>query len=372
MKSRPAVPIIVDGHLDLATNAMILNRDLTRSVKEIREKERKLGWKDYQDRGKGTVALPQLREGKVGLVITTMISRFSENGSPLHTMALPGWHSPQQAFAHAQCQLAWYREMETLGEMVQITTKESLASHFDMWTTATDSEQKKPIGYILALEGADSIVNLDYLHRFYEQGLRSIGISHFGPGRYAGGTHSDGSGLSQNGKELLREMNKLHLQLDLTHLTDKGFFEALDIFEGPVVASHQNCRTIIPGERQFSDEQIQCIIDRDGILGGALDTWMLYPNFQLGKDDPKACDIRMECLVDHFDHICQIAGNCNHIGFGSDLDGLFGLEQTPHDMDTIADLQKFDAILENRGYNQKDRENIFYGNWIRTLNRMLK
>ncbi len=371
MKNIPKVPFIVDGHLDLATNAMTLNRDLTRTVHEIREKERRLGWTDYQDRGQGTVALPELREGNVGLVLATIISRYSENGSPLHTMALKGWHSPQQAYAHAQCQLAWYHEMEASGEMIQITTKKGLAEHIKSWTESTDDTGKKPIGYILALEGADSIVDLDYLHTYHELGLRSIGISHFGPGRYAAGTHSEGSGVTSIGKELLKEMNQLPIQLDLTHLTDKGFFEALDIFQGSVIASHQNCRSIIPGERQFSDEQIRCIIERKGIVGGALDTWMLYPDFKLDKDDPKERDIHIELLVDHFDHICQMAGNSEHVGFGSDLDGLFGLEQTPHDMDTIADLQKFDAILEKRGYNSKDRENIFSGNWIRTLNKVM-
>ena len=197
------VPLIVDGHLDLATNAMTLNRDLTRTVEEIREKERRLGWKDYQDRGQGTVALPELREGNVGLVLATLISRYSENGSPLHTMALKGWHSPHQAYAHAQCQLAWYSEMEFSGEMVQITTKNGLSEHLALWTESTDNDSKKPIGFILALEGADSIVNLDYLHTYHEMGLRSIGISHFGPGRYAAGTHSDGSGLTSIGKRVV-------------------------------------------------------------------------------------------------------------------------------------------------------------------------
>lgn len=371
MKNKSKIPFIVDGHLDLATNAMSLNRDLTRTVKEIRAKERHLGWKDYQDRGQGTVALPELREGNIGLVLATIISRYSEDGSSLPTMALKGWHSPRQAYAHAQCQLAWYREMEDAGEMVQITTKKGLTEHIKLWTENQDGETKRPIGYILSLEGADSIVNLDYLHTYHEQGLRSIGISHFGPGRYAAGTHSDGSGLTSIGKELLKEMNHIPIQLDLTHLTDKGFFEALDIFQGSVVASHQNCRSIVPGERQFSDEQIRSIIHRNGIIGGALDTWMLFPGFQLDKDNPKEHDIRMEYLVDHFDHICQMAGNSDHIGFGSDLDGLFGLEQTPHDMNTIADLQKFDSILQQRGYTEKDRDNIFSGNWIRTLNMVL-
>jgi membrane dipeptidase len=371
MKDTATVPFIVDGHLDLATNAMVLNRDLTKTVHQIREKEKALGWKDYQDRGRGTVALPELRKGCVGLVLATMISRFSKNGSPLHTMALKGWHSPRQAYAHAQGQLAWYREMEASGEMVQITEKKALSDHLELWMEDGAEAENKPIGYILALEGADSIVDLDYLHTYHEQGLRSISISHFGPGRYAAGTHSDGSGLTSIGKELLKKMNQLPIQLDLTHLTDKGFFEALDIFQGSVVASHQNCRTIVPGERQFSDEQIRCILERDGIIGGALDTWMLYPNFQLNKDDPKERDIGMERLVDHFDHICQMAGNSEHVGFGSDLDGLFGLEQTPHNMNTIADLQKFDTILKDRGYSPNDRDNLFYKNWIKTLNRIL-
>ena len=362
---------IVDGHLDLATNAMMMNRDLTQSVKLIREKERKLGWTDFQDRGNGTVALPELREGNVGLVFSTMISRYSDVGEPLETMVVPGWNSPQQAYANAMCQLAWYSEMEAVGQMVQINSRNGLSQHLELWQDASVEKENKPIGYILALEGADSIVNLDYIHKYHELGLRSIGISHYGPGRFAAGTHSDGSGLTQLGKDLLKEMNSLSIQLDLTHLTDKGFFEAIDIFQGQVIASHQNCRSLVPGERQFTDEQIQCILDRDGVLGGSLDVWMLHPDFKMGVDDPRKLKIDMERLVDHFDHICQMAGDSKHIAFGSDLDGLFGLEQTPYDMDSIADLHLYGAILEKRGYSQEDIDNIFCKNWIRTLHKVL-
>jgi membrane dipeptidase len=372
MSSTSKFSFIVDGHLDLATNAMSMNRDLTQSVETIRRKEKDLGWTDFQDRGKGTVALPELRKGNIGLVITTMISRFSEAGDPLDTMALPGWHSPQQAYAHAQCQLAWYREMEELGEMAQIKSRKDLKEHLDVWKNKNLDTTKKPIGYLLALEGADSIVNLDYLYRYYEQGLRSIGISHFGPGRYAAGTHSDGSGLTSLGKELLKEMNTLNLVLDLTHQTDRGFFETLDIFQGQVIASHQNCRALVPGERQFTDDQIKCVLERDGIIGGSLDTWMLHPCFKMNVDNPKELNITMERLVDHFDHICQMAGDSEHIGFGSDLDGLFGLEQTPYDMNSIADLYKFEDILMKRGYAEMDIENIMYKNWLRILNTILK
>ncbi|MDH4295675.1 MAG: membrane dipeptidase, partial [Cyclobacteriaceae bacterium] len=344
-----------------------LNRDLTKPVGAIREKEKQLGWKDTQDRGHGTVALPELRKGNVGLVVATIISRYSAGGNPLPTLNLPGWHSPEQAFAYGQAQLAWYKVMEDVGEMVQITSWPQLQHHIDLWADSDVANTKKPIGYILSLEGADSIINFRYLEKYHAQGLRAIGPAHFGPGRYAAGTHADGSGLTAIGKELLREMDRLKIILDATHLTDKGFFEALNIFNGVVWASHQNCRALVPGERQFSDDQIKLIIERDGVIGGALDTWMLYPDFEMGKNDPKALGINLEKLVDHFDHICQLAGNCMHIGFGTDLDGLFGTEQTPYDMDTIADIVKFEEILARRGYTREDMNNIYCDNWLRII-----
>jgi membrane dipeptidase len=162
-------------------------------------------------------------------------------------------------------------------------------------------------------------------------------------------------------------MDKLNIILDATHLTDKGFFEAMNIFNGAVWASHQNCRSLVSGERQFSDDQIKLIIERGGVIGGALDSWMLYEDFAMGVDDPKLLGINLQKLVDHFDHICQLAGSSKHIGFGTDLDGLFGTEQTPLDMDTIADITKFETILHQRGYDANDIENIFSKNWLRVI-----
>ncbi|MBB4078671.1 membrane dipeptidase [Lewinella aquimaris] len=361
--------MIVDAHLDLATNAMAYNRDLTQPVHAIRERERALGWTDHPDRGRGTVALPDLRRGGVGLVFATMIARVQPPDSKPSTVRLPGWHSPAQAFADARRQLAWYRQMEAQGEMVQIKNATELTAHVSRWGREEDTTQL-PVGYVLALEGADSIATLDHLHWFYERGLRSIGPAHFGPGRYAAGTHHDGSGLTSAGRELLREMNDLDILLDLTHLTDRGFYEALDVFHGPVIASHQNCRALVAGERQFSDDQLKRVIERGGVIGGALDVWMLQPGFVRGKDDPHVLKIGLEKIIDHFEHICQLAGNCDHIGIGSDLDGLFGTEQSPCDLDTIADLQKLGPLLERRGYSVSDREKIFSGNWLRMLGKL--
>jgi membrane dipeptidase len=350
---------IVDAHLDLAMNAIEWNRDLSRPLDEIRMREMHL--KDKPDRGKNTVCLPEIRKGKIGLVVATQISRVSASGS-----ALPGWHSPQQAWAMSQAQLAWYREMEALGEMIQIDNLEKLETHLTLWNDDTIDDNRKPIGYILSLEGADSLVDISYLQRAYEYGLRAVGLSHFGPGRYAPGTKTEGQ-LTKAGVELLKAMGELNMILDVTHLTDEGFFQALDLYTGPVWASHCNVRKIVPTQRQLSDDMIKNLIERNAVIGGMLDCWAMDNRFIDTVSDPWQLDIRLEHLIDHWDHICQIAGNSLHIGIGSDLDGIFGTEQSPWNLNSIADLQKFHGMLSMRGYNNTDIENIFSRNWIRFL-----
>jgi membrane dipeptidase len=352
-------PLIFDAHLDIAMNAIEWNRDLSRPLVEIRERE--MHMKDKPDRGKGTVCLPELREGRIGLIVATQLSRVTPRGS-----TLPGWNSPQQAWAMTQAQLAWYREMESMGEMVQITNIEQLNQHLKLWNDTSKDDMGKPIGYILSLEGADSLVNISYLEKAYEYGLRAIGLSHFGPGRYAPGTKMEG-GLTKMGKELLAEMDKLNFILDVTHLTDEGFYEAINLYKGPVWASHCNCRKIVATQRQLSDDQIKLLIERDAVIGGMLDCWAMDIRFIDTVSDPWQLNVRLENLVDHWDHICQIAGNSKHVAIGSDLDGIFGTEQSPWDMNSIADLQKFENILCKRGYKEEDVENIFANNWLRFL-----
>ena len=350
---------VFDAHLDLAMNAIEWNRDLTRPLEEIRQRE--MHMKDKPDRGKGTVCLPELRKGKVGLVVATQLARYTPSGS-----ALPGWNSPQQAWAMTQAQLSWYREMEALGEMIQITDINALDSHFRIWDDDAIPDEKKPVGYILSLEGADSLVDISYLYKAYEYGLRAIGLSHFGPGRYAPGTKREG-GITPAGKELLKEVKKLNLILDVTHLTDDGFDEVIDLYEGPVWASHHNVRKIVPNQRQLTDDQIKRLIERKAVIGGMLDCWAMDIRFIDTVSDPWQLNIRLENLVDHWDHICQIAGNSLHVAIGTDLDGIFGTEQSPWDMNSIADLQKYQSILLNRGYTPEDIENIFSKNWLRFL-----
>ena len=349
--------LIVDAHLDLSMNAMEWNRDLRRPISEIRQRENEMT--DKPDRGKGVVNFEELRKGNIGLVVATQIARYVAPDNPL-----PGWNSPEQAWAQTQAQRAWYAEMELARELTPITNLDELEKHIDTWSTSTAFN--KPIGYILSLEGADSIVTIAHLERAHQYGLRALGPAHYGPGRYAQGTNASG-GLSPGGKDLLKEMERLGIILDATHLCDESFWEALDNFNGAVWASHHNCRAVVDHNRQLSDDMIRALIERGAVIGGVLDAWMLVPNWTRGKSTPLGMNCNLEKVIDHMDHICQVAGNANHIGIGSDLDGAFGKEQSPYDIETIADLQKIPTLLSQRGYTQQEIVNVTSENWLRFL-----
>ncbi len=351
----PHKPFFFDAHLDLAMNAMEWNRDLRWSIEEIRAWEK--GRTDKPDRENGTVSFPALRAGNIGLVVGTQIARFTKQSNKL-----PGasWNSPEQAWAQTQGQLAWYQAMEKVGAIRLIKDKIALDQHLQVWQ---NDPIHTPIGMILSLEGADSILSMEHLERAHAYGLRAIGPAHYGPGTYAQGTDAKG-GIGEKGKQLLKKMEHLNIILDVTHLCDESFWEALDHFNGPIWASHQNCRALVPHHRQFSDEQLKAIIERGAVIGVAFDAWMLSPNWIRGQSTPTGRKVTLDKVIDHIDHICQIAGNTDHIGIGTDLDGAFGREQCPADIDTIADLQQLPALLTKRGYNKEDIENICSKNWI--------
>jgi membrane dipeptidase len=362
--------LIVDAHLDLAMNAIEWNRDLTRPIEEIRARE--AGLTDKPDRGRGTVSFPEMRRGGVGLCVATEIARYVEPGSPL-----PGWHSPEQAWAMTQAQRAWYRAMEERGELVQIRDREGLDRQVSSFQSSVSSSQPNreprianrdpfPIGYILSLEGADSILTPAHLERAYADGLRAIGPAHYGPGRYAQGTNASGD-LGTAGRELLREMDRLGMILDVTHLCDESLRDALDHFKGPIWASHSNCRALVAHNRQFSDDQIRELVQRGAVIGAAFDAWMLKPGWVRGETTPESAGVTIATVVDHIDRVSQIAGNARHSMIGSDLDGAFGREQCPADVHTIADLAQVPVVLRARGYSQADVEQVAHGNFLRFL-----
>ena len=345
---------IIDAHLDLSMNALEWNRDLRSSIQEINDREKNL--KDKPDRGLATVSLEELRKGNIGLVVATQIARYVDRNS-----SLPGWNSPEQAWAQTQGQLAYYKALERSNDLRPIRNLPELYTHLETWPT-----DQQTIGYILSLEGADSIVSLEYLEIAHEAGLRALGPAHYGPGRYAQGTNATG-GIGPKGRELLQKMQKLNIILDATHLCDDSFDEAMEHFDGHVWASHHNCRALVDHNRQFSDAQFKELIRRGAVIGMPLDAWMMVPNWERGKSTPKSMGVTLNTMIDHLSHICDLAGNTNHVGMGTDLDGGFGKEQCPHDLETIADLQKIPNLLAKRGFTEDDIKKICHQNWLNFL-----
>jgi membrane dipeptidase len=352
--------LIFDAHLDLAWNAIDWNRDLLQPCEAIRRYEKDAGM-TQKARGENTVSFPDLRRGRVCTFIATLLARLMRPG-PLS--AVQRYTNMSAAYAAAYGQLAYYRALEYQGVLRFIKDWPTLEAHTAEWKTAGTSPAARSLGFILSMEGADPVLFPEQIQEWWDIGLRIIGPAHYGVSPYAHGTGTEG-GLFPLGKPLLREMERVGMIMDVTHLADRSFDEAMDCFGGKVLASHHNCRSLVPDQRQLTDDQIKLIVSRGAVIGAAFDAWMLHPNYVRGETDPKTTGIDLARVVDHIDRVCQLAGNAKHAAIGSDLDGGFGREQSPHDLDTIADLQVIPDILRKRGYNETDIEGIMYGNWLR-------
>ena len=344
--------IAIDLHLDLAMNALCYNRDLRKTVPEMRLDEAAMTEKG---RHANTVSYPAMRAGDLALSSATLIARENPKGT-----SDIDFRAPQMAYAFAMGQLAYYRQLEAEGIVRIVTDTAGLDEQIKAWEQ--NGRDATPLGFIISMEGADPIVSPDQVPHWYDAGLRIASLVHYGVSRYAHGTGAPG-GLKPLAKPMLQAMKAQGMILDVTHLADQSFFEALDLYDGPIVATHNNCRALVPGDRQFTDDQIKLIVERGGVIGAALDNWMLYPNYVREVTDRQL--ITLGSVVDHIDHVCQIAGSARHAAIGTDLDGGYGTEQSPNDLDTIADLQKIPGILRGRGYAESDVEGIMHGNWLR-------
>jgi len=362
--------LIFDCHLDISMNAMEFNRDQRWTLEDLRRCElisTFIAPDGERHRSRNTVCFPELRRARIGIIVATQIGRYSHR---FHN--LPGWRSPEQAWAQTQGQLAYYRVMEDCGEMLQLRTWADVEAHAARWEKATDEEASKlPIGYLLSLEGADSVVSWRHLEKSRADGLIALGLTHYGPGIYGHGT-DDAGPLTPKGRDLLKELERLGIILDVTHLCDESFWDALSRYSGPLWASHHNCRALANWNRQLTDEQIKVLIEHGAVIGMAFDAIMMVHGWAHKRSRPEDFGLKIEKICEHIDHICQIAGNARHVGIGTDLDGAFGTEQTPMDLNSIADIARIAPLLEQRGYAQADIEGVMSGNFLRFLRENLK
>ena len=349
--------LVVDAHLDVAYNAVILERDLEKSIAELRAHERRHPPRNPRA-GIASVTIPALLEGRVAVIGGSL---YAAPWSKSHPEPVPTYRTPDEAHQLALDQIDYYRRLNDEREDVRLLVD---ASALDEVLASWETEDPQ-VGIFTVMEGADPIRDPDELPWWVERGLRGVGLSWSAGTRYAGGNARPG-GLTDEGRDLLDAMADFHLLLDLSHLWVDAAFEALNRYPGPVVATHANPRAFVDSPRMLSDDMILAIAERGGVIGIVAYNRMLDPGWRFGEPRPP-----LARMAQAIDHICQITGEAAFVGIGSDLDGGFGIRATPAELGSIADLHKLQGMLAERGYGQDDVDRIMSRNWLRVMTDVL-
>jgi len=361
------MPLIVDSHQDLAWNILSFGRDYTRSAHETRQIEK--GSQIVERNGDTLLGWPDYQQGKVAVIFATLFSTPARWAFNWETYF---YKTPKEANVQYRQQMDIYRRLtsEHPDKFCFVSSASTLDEVLASQRESNSAGQGYPVGLLPLMEGADCINDFGELEEWWKLGLRLIGPAWAGT-RFCGGTNEPGP-LTPDGRKLLSAMTEYGFILDLSHMDEPAALEALDTYPGSIVATHANCLALMPGyekNRLLSDRVIQGLIERDGIIGVVPFNTFLKPGWLIGKNDRE--EVSIEQLVDHIDHICQLAGDARHVGIGTDFDGGFGLQSTPNEIDTIADLQKLAPLLQSRGYSEDNAAAVLGGNWINTLKRSL-
>lgn len=344
--------IVVDSHEDIAFNAVVLGRDFLLSAHAKRAREPS----PSPHVGIATIGFPEMEEANVRVVFASIWAAACDN--PTKIPGEPCYETAEEAYQQGQQQLSYYENLTRNARLSLVTTKRRLED-------VIKGEHR--LGLVLSMEGADPIISPNQLHEWVARGVRVVGLAH-GKTRYAGGTGQPGP-LTQLGRELLSEMERESVILDTSHMAEASFFEALGLFHGQVIATHSNCRALIPTDRQLSDEMIHAIVNREGVIGVALFNRFLSADWmQTGRVKER---VTLTHFVKQVKHIYELAGDSDHVGIGSDFDGGFGSESIPAELDTIADMPKVADALKEAGFSEKEVSGMLGENWLRLLNRAL-
>ena len=360
------MPLIFDAHEDIAYNMLAFGRDYTRSVHETRQIEATT--ETPLQNGTCLLGLPEHRQGNIALTFATLFAPpIRKQAGPSETYV---YKDAEEAHKLYRNQLDLYRRLadEKPEDFRLIRNAREMKEHLSEWQMPEET-RPQPLGLIPLMEGADAIRTPDELEEWWALGLRVISLAWAGT-RYSGGTGDPGP-LTDAGRALLEGMAEFGFILDISHMDEAATLEALDRYEGKLLASHSNAKALLPqsrSNRHISDRVIHGIIERDGVIG--VIPYNLFLKYGWRLSDGRE-NISLDHLVAQIDHVCQIAGDADHVGIGSDFDGGFGVESTPKEIDTIADLQKIAPLLAERGYTEENIDAIFAKNFIRYLEKSL-
>lgn len=361
------LPLIVDAHEDIAYNILNFGRDYNRAAVETRRIEHKNGSAAPKHNGETLLGWPDYQRGRVAVVFSTLFVTPTR-------LRTGEWD--KQAYADFdQAHLLYHTQLDAYHRLTDehpdhfrlIGSRVDLETVLTHWTDSKAGSH--PVGLVPLMEGAEGIRAPSELDEWWELGLRVIGPAWAG-NRFCGGTREPGP-LTDEGRLLLRAMADIGFTLDLSHMDEMSAREALDLYQGPIIASHANAAALVPnydGNRLLRDDVIKGILERDGIIGVV--PFCRFLTFEWKSGDPRD-SIPLEMLAADVDRICQMAGDARHVGLGSDFDGGFGLSAAPAGVDTIADLQELGPILALKGYNDEQVAAVLGKNWLRHLQTFL-
>ncbi len=306
---------IVDAHEDIAFHLDYFNRDFVKPDIPC------------------MITLPGLNEAGIRLVFNTIF---------VHPK-----HRPGQTVEKAKAQIKVYEDIyEKYGDKVSRILNSS---------DLDELLHNKKIGFLTLMEGADPIEEIADLNFYYDKGLRILGPAWNNKNKFASG-HDTDSGLSDEGNNLILEMNRLGITLDLSHLNEKCFWEAIELTDLIPIATHSNARSLTDHPRNLYDDQLRAISERGGVIG-----IVFYNSFlKTGKNTPTIDDI-----FKHTDYIINICGE-DHVGIGTDLDGG-KIEEFPREMRQISGLPSVARYFLQKGYTMERVKKIMGSNFLRVL-----
>ena len=356
-------PLIVDAHEDLAYNMLAFGRDYTRSAVETRRLEAESGSQTLEHNGQALLGWPEYQRGRVAVVFSTLfVTPIRRNVGNWDGQVYADYNQAHRLY---RAQLDAYHALTDRSPdcFRLIATRADLDTVLEHW--ADSSQENHPVGLVPLMEGAEGVRDPSELDEWWEAGLRIIGLAWAGT-RFCGGTRDPGP-LTEDGRALLDAMAEFGFTLDVSHMDELSARQSLDLYAGPIIASHANAAVLLPGyegNRLLPEYVIKGLIERDAVIGVVPFCMFLQAGWK--KADGRE-SISLETLVAHVDHICQLAGDARHVGLGTDFEGGFGLDSIPAGLDTIADMQKLGPILAAKGYSDEDVAAILGGNWLRHL-----
>ena len=324
----------------------------------------------------GEIDLPRLREGGVHV--------------PFFAMAVPEYYKGADAVRGT---------LDFRDAMQRVLDK--YPDQIELATSANDIQRivgQKKIAAVLTVEGGHQIADdLAVLRMYRKMGVLSMTLAHFRSNDWADSStgKAEHNGLTDFGKEVVREMNRIGMIVDVSHVSDKAFYDVLAISTKPVIASHSSCRVFSDVPRNMTDDMLRALAQNGGVVGvnfgasflnqmeagrlkraiasrnsldpelsGAeLDQFALKQRVASAYDHPRVGQATLDDAANCIDHIAKVAG-VDHVGIGSDFDGI---ETVSRGIEDISKLPALTSALLKRGYSEQDIQKIMGGNFLRVI-----